>query len=290
MLSSVLASACARSARDAPAAVVRTQPGAERRVAEVVDAGEPGAAGLATVPAPELAALLGLHGVRGAIALLEGDAMSVRCSDVDTCRTRLVPASTFKIPNSMIGLETGVIVDAEFVIPWDGVKRSIEAWNRDHSLRSAIRDSVVPYYQELARRVGLPRMREWVQQLGYGNRQIGDVVDQFWLEGPLAISPLEQLEFLRRLAREELPISARTRSIVLEILVRGELDGGVLRGKTGWAAPGTPEEVGWFVGFLQTPRGFRYVAVALLDPPDSVDMQTLRPALAEAALRTVPVP
>jgi beta-lactamase class D len=197
----------------------------------------------------------------------------------------LTPASTFKIANSIIGLETGVIADAEFVLPWDGVNRSVDAWNHDHTLRTAIRDSAVWYYQELARRVGKPRMQAWLQQLAYGNQQVGEVVDRFWLVGRLAITPLEQLDFLRRLALAQLPISERTRGIVLDITRKGELDGKTLHGKTGWAYPGEASEVGWFVGFVDDPVNPRYVAVALEPVPKGVDMMTVRQAVGEEALR-----
>lgn len=235
--------------------------------------------------APALAAILSSHQLQGVIARVDGDATVVRCSDATACRKPLTPASTFKIPNSMIGLETGVIPDAEFVIPWDGVKRPIEAWNHDHSLRTALRDSAVWYYQELARRVGKERMQTWLDRLEYGNRQIGDRVDQFWLEGPLTVTPLQQVEFLRRLVLARLPISERTRAIVLDITKRGDFDGKILHGKTGWAHPGEPSEVGWFVGWVEDPARPRYVAVALGPVPQGVDMLTIRQAVAEEALR-----
>jgi beta-lactamase class D len=225
------------------------------------------------------------RGVDGVVVVLDRDAPEARCSHLDRCTRAYIPASTFKIPNSIIGLETGVIADADFVIPWDHVQRDIAAWNHDHTLRSAIRDSVVPYYQELARRVGPAAMQAWLDRLAYGNRQLGAVVDQFWLEGPLEVTPIEQVDFLRRLVRAELPIQERTRSILLEILVRGEIEGRTFRGKTGWAHPGRPDELGWFVGWTGDAEQARYVAVLVFHPPDGVDMASVRPAIAEAALR-----
>ncbi|HKP55125.1 MAG TPA: penicillin-binding transpeptidase domain-containing protein [Polyangiales bacterium] len=234
---------------------------------------------------PELGALLTRRGVSGAVALLDGDAPTALCNDVARCSEALTPASTFKIPNSVIGLETGVIADADFVIPWDGVTRRMTAWNRDHTLRTAIRDSVVPYYQELARRVGPARMREWLERLQYGNAQMGDHVDEFWLKGPLAITPLQQLEFLRKLVRARLPISARTRDIVLHITRLGELDGKPLHGKTGWSDPDGPTETGWFVGWIDDAQSPRYVAVAVVRPPRGIDLMPMRREIAEEALR-----
>jgi beta-lactamase class D len=234
---------------------------------------------------PKLTAILRSHQLQGVIARLDGDARAARCSDLARCKRALVPASTFKIPNSIIGLETGVIPDADFLIAWDGVDRGSADWNHDHTLRTAIRDSAVWYFQELARRVGTARMRAWLQRLGYGNMQTGEVVDRFWLDGPLAITPLEQVAFLRRLALAQLPISARTRSIALDITLRGAIDGKPFHGKSGWAHPHEPSEVGWFVGFVEDPTNPRYVAVALGPVPKGVDMMTIRQAIAEEALR-----
>jgi len=166
---------------------------------------------------------------------------------------RLSPCSTFKILNSLIGLETGVIKDADFVIPWDHVTRSRAAWNQDHTLRSAIEASVVPYYQELARRVGPERMARSVRAVHYGNEDLSGGIDRFWLDSSLQISADEQVAFLTRLYRNDLPFSRRSIEIVKEILPRLQGGGGaVLRGKTG---SGVDEErhrsLGWFVGYVE---------------------------------------
>src|SRR5260221_8767466 len=109
----------------------------------------------------------------------------------------MLPASTFKIPNSIIALETGVVTDPDKdVFKWDGVTRSIEAWNRDHTMRSAIAASAVPVYQEIARRIGQERMQKYVDLLEYRNRDIGGRIHQFWPTGQLPHAPDQQIEFL----------------------------------------------------------------------------------------------
>jgi beta-lactamase class D len=168
----------------------------------------------------------------------------------DLARTAFVPASTFKIPNTLIGLETGVIADEAFALPWDGVRREIEAWNRDQDLTSAMAESTVWYYQEVARRVGLERMREWVSRLGYGNAEIGSRVDAFWLEGPLAITPLEQVEFIERLTAGRLPVSARSTSILRRVVPTRAVGGATLHAKTGTFV-GDGESHAWLVGWVE---------------------------------------
>ena len=118
---------------------------------------------------------------------------------------RLLPASTFKILASLIGLETGVIPDENYVIKWDGTRYPIPSWNQDHTLKTAIQNSVVWYYQELARRVGREKMQYWVDVVNYGNKDISGEIDNFWLVGGLRISANEQVEILKRQYQEDLP-------------------------------------------------------------------------------------
>ena len=118
---------------------------------------------------------------------------------------RYVPASTYKIPNSLIGLATGAVSSVDEVLPYGGGPTYLPQWARDMPLREAIRISNVPVYKELARRIGMPCMREGLRRLDYGNMDAGSVIDAFWLDGPLKISALEQTRFLGRLAQGKLP-------------------------------------------------------------------------------------
>lgn len=166
--------------------------------------------------------------------------------------TAFLPASTFKIFNALVSLETGVIQDDVAVLTWDGIKREIPTWNRDTNLRQAFKDSTVWFYQILARKVGHERMQKFIDRVGYGNRQIGaaEQIDRFWLEGPLQITAKQEIEFLRRLERNDLPFSQRTLDLVKDIMIIERTPTYTLRGKTGWAARVTPN-IGWFVGYLE---------------------------------------
>ena len=165
-----------------------------------------------------------------------------------------LPASTFKVPNSLIALETGVVADPDKdVFKWDGVTRSIEAWNKDHTLRSAIAASVVPVYQEIARRIGAERMQKYVDMLDYGNHNIGGGIDQFWLTGDLRIDPVQQVDFLDRLRRGVLPVSKRSQELVRDILPVTKAGDATIRAKSGLlgAERGQPS-LGWMVGWAGT--------------------------------------
>ena len=207
-------------------------------------------------------------GTEGCFALydLKGDRY-LRYNE-ERCRRRFSPFSTFKIPNSLIGLETGVIKDAEFVIPWDRVKyppgnwttEPYKHWGQDHSLRTAIKYSVVWYYRELASRVGAARMEQWLEKFGYGNRDASGGIDHFWLDSSLRISPDEQVEFLKAFYQGRLPVSKRSSDIVKEIITLEQTDSYKLSGKTG-GGPLGERALGWFVGYLETKDNVYFFAL-----------------------------
>jgi beta-lactamase class D len=177
----------------------------------------------------------------------------VIASDKNRSGEAKLPASTFKIPNSLIALETGVVADPDKdVFKWDGVVRSIDAWNRDHTMRSAIAVSAVPVYQEIARRIGAERMQKYLDLLEYGNRDIGGGIDQFWLTGNLRIDPVQQVDFVDRLRRGVLPVSKRSQDLVHDILPVTKVGDSTIRAKSGLlgAEIGKPS-LGWMVGWVE---------------------------------------
>lgn len=183
---------------------------------------------------------------------------------------RFTPFSTFKIPNSLIGLETGVIRDAAFLIKWDEKKypRSGDTapftfWWRDHTLRSAFRNSVVWYYRELATRVGEQRMQELLTKFHYGNADISGGIDRFWLNSSLKISADEQVEFLKALYKEELPVSKRTYTIFKDIFVLEQTPNYKLSGKTGGGSLAEGRTLGWLVGYLETTDNVYFFATQI---------------------------
>jgi beta-lactamase class D len=167
------------------------------------------------------------------------------------CTQRFLPASTYKIPNSLIGLETGVIPDSDYVIKWDGTPQPIKAWERDHTLKSAIYYSVVPYFRELARRVGREKMQYWLNKLNYGNKAIGDKEDYFWLDNSLKISADEQVEFLKMFYYFKLPFSKRSLDIVRNILPQQDFKNAVLKYKTGTGSYSDGHFVAWLIGYIE---------------------------------------
>ena len=220
------------------------------------------------------------------------DARTGRTVTNDSTRAaaRYLPCSTFKIPNSLIALECGVVASVDTVIPWDGMERWNKAWNRDTAMRDALPRSTVWFYQELARHVGAERMQAWLQRLGYGNADIGGGIDRFWLDGALRISALEQIDFLRRFRDHQLPFRPEVQAAVLEILIADHRDGWVLRGKTGTALEGE-RGLGWYVGWVETPQGPVYFALNLdTDRAGALDSRPRREIAYEALIHLGALP
>jgi beta-lactamase class D len=203
------------------------------------------------------------HQTTGTFVLLDVQADEMWVHNLARARKGFLPASTFKIPNSLIALQLGAVEDVAEVLPWDGTTRSRKSLNRDHDMRSAIRYSVVWFYQEMARRIGFDRMTLWLAQLNYGNQDVSAGIDQFWLSGEFRISALEQTEFLRELAAHRLPFEAGIMDQVHDILLVDQGPGYRMFAKTGWAVAPDPD-IGWYVGWVDSQAG-RHVFVANLD-------------------------
>lgn len=203
-------------------------------------------------------------GMDACFVLADGD--DVVRFHAERAATRFTPASTFKIPNSLIALETGVADGPGFPLQRDPAQVPEqpwwpEAWKHDQVMRTAIRDSVVWYYQEIARRIGETRMQEWVDRFDYGNRDLSPAIDRFWLQGGLKISPDEEVRFLQRMLGGKLGVSERTTSTVRSMLLLEDGDGFRLYGKTGTASVTETRETGWLVGWVETAEGTRVYAL-----------------------------
>ncbi|SNS72671.1 bla regulator protein blaR1/beta-lactamase class D [Anaerovirgula multivorans] len=178
---------------------------------------------------------------------------------------RLSPCSTFKIPSALIGLETGVIEGKDYVYQWDGKTNWIDSWNKDHTLATAITNSVVWYFQRLAQNVGEDRMQKYLDKIDYGNNDISGGITKFWLGSSLKVSAREQVEFLINLYHDKLPFDKENMKIVREIIILESTDGYVFSGKTGTADKG----LGWFVGTIKKGDDIYYFATNIIGENDT---------------------
>ncbi|MFV2176259.1 penicillin-binding transpeptidase domain-containing protein [Actinomadura sp. LOL_016] len=189
-------------------------------------------------------------GLAGGFALVDVSRGRTTVVDRQRAEQRRMPASTFKIPHSLIALETGVVEDENEVVPYGGEPQRLPQWEQDQSMRDAIEISNVAVYRTIARRIGVDREKRWLERLGYGNREVDTVDRVFWRDGPLEISAVEQAVFMGRLAGRRLPASAEHQRTVSDMVKVEEKNGYALFGKSGWADAPRPQ-VGWWAGWVE---------------------------------------
>ena len=233
---------------------------------------------------PDLAEQFRSANVAGTFVVLDARTGEMTGYNEKRASTRFVPASTFKVANTLIGLTIGAVRDVEETVEYGGQPQPVKEWERDMSLREAIAMSNVAIYQTLARRIGLNRMARGVELLDYGNKSIGQAVDRFWLDGPLQISAVEQVGFLAKLANHRLPVSEAAQVQTQDILLRDKGEGVSLWAKSGWQ--NYPNEgVGWWVGWVNS-GGINYPFALNMDM-SSADMGPVREKLTRACLKSL---
>ena len=170
--------------------------------------------------------------------------------------TRFIPASTFKIPNTLISLEEGVIKDENEIIKWDGKIRSYDIWNKDQTLQSAIAFSCVWCYQKFAKEIGNDKYLDYLKKIHYGNEKTGLDISTFWLEGDIKISAFEQIDFLKRLYKNDLPFNQKNIDITKKILTVENTNNYVMKAKSGWSG-----KIGWYIGYVETKNDIWFFAL-----------------------------
>ncbi len=193
-----------------------------------------------------------------------------------------LPASTFKIVNSLIGLQTGKITSDSMVIPWDGVQRPIPAWNKDLNMQEAFRASAVPYYQEVARRIGKDTMQFWLDSLHYGSGKkdtlfkIRSAIDTFWLDNTVKVTPDENLGLVKKLYFNELPFFRLYQEKVKQAMLLESNANYRLGYKTGWAATQDAHALGWVVGWIEENNHPYFFVLNVESTDKDYDMSTVR--------------
>lgn len=201
------------------------------------------------------------------------------------------PASTFKIFNALVALGTGRIFSDTVVLKWDGKIRTgprgdtMTQWNKDMDMREAFEVSNVPFFQELARRIGRDTMQKMLDSLSYGNKKIGSAVDSFWLNNTLKITPDEQLGLVKKLYFRQLPLQNREQEIVKNLMVREQTDKYILAYKSGWGQTDQGNQLGWLVGWIEENRHPYFFVLNLESPDPKKDMVQARMNMLKAILK-----
>lgn len=191
------------------------------------------------------------HGVDGCFVLFDQAENKFFKYNPSLCDTGYIPASTFKIPHSLIALEEGAIKDTNEIIKWRGHEWPYDAWNQDQTLKTAMRHSCIWVYFSFAEQIGIDKYDAYVNQFNYGNKNLTGPPTRFWLEGLFKISAIEQIEFLRKFYNYDLPVSRNSIDIVKDLIVLEQTDRYKLSGKTGGGRLTDHEYIMWLVGYLE---------------------------------------
>ncbi|MFB5661131.1 class D beta-lactamase [Alteribacillus sp. HJP-4] len=182
--------------------------------------------------------------------------------DEKRAQQEFTPESTFKPVNALIGLQVEAVRDEYHIKEWDKVVRDFPIWNEDHTLGSAMKHSVVWYYQDMARHIGEERMQEWIDKIEYGNQDISGGIDRFWLDSSMQITPLQQADFMEALHKEKLPFDNDVMKTVKRMMLEEEGEGYTIYGKT--ATRLSDSGLGWYTGFIESGKR-TYVFVTNID-------------------------
>ncbi len=223
--------------------------------------------------------------VTGTFALFDNGQGSFTVYNLPRYRdSAYLPASTFKIVNSLIGLQTGRISGENMVIKWDGVVRNIPEWNKDLTMTEAFKVSAVPYYQEVAKKIGKDTMQQWLDSLHYGTQKITSRIDTFWLDNSLKVKPDEQLGLVKKLYFQQLPFDKRPQTIVKKVMLQENNANYQLSYKTGWGYKENGNSIGWVVGWIEENQ-HPYFFVLNIEGPHDMDMKTVRMSILKGALK-----
>ena len=181
---------------------------------------------------------------------LENDIWSIH--DIEHATLRVAPDSTYKIYDALFGLEEGVITPEDSFIAWNGKNYPFETWNSDQTLQSAMTSSVNWYFQAIDEQLASTNIRNYIQQIGYGNENVSGRLSTYWLESSLKISPVEQVKLLTKLQNNSLGFSSKNINAVKDAICLSSSDAGTFYGKTGTGRVDGQDVNGWFIGYIET--------------------------------------
>jgi beta-lactamase class D len=196
-------------------------------------------------------------------------------SDSLDAKKKLLPASTFKIINLLIALETDVIRNENEVVKWVGkTDTTLYGYRpeiyRDMTVKEAFQLSAGWVFIELAKKIGKERYLRYLKLCQYGNLKLPEKETDFWNFGTFAISPINQVEFLIKVYEGKLPFSKRNIAILKEVMVSEQTDQYQLRAKTGWTRV-DGKDIGWWVGYVERKDNAYFFATRIVKERKTVN-------------------
>jgi len=223
--------------------------------------------------------------IEGSISIYDLKNQTWKHSDESRAKEGSLPASTFKIIHTMIGLEEQVIDGIHDTIRWDGKDKmfknyKITNWNQDTDLAMAFKNSTVWYYEEIAKQIKKRKYCRYLRKSKYSDKNLSSPREyDFWNFGALKVSPIEQIELLIKLYSEELPFSIAHQRLTKELMLENVADDYIIRSKTGWSYD--TQDVGWYVGYIELSENVVFFATRIEKPltEEKVDFSKLRKSI-----------
>ncbi len=225
----------------------------------------------------ELENLFKKYEVKGSLVIESLSTKKIDIYNDERAKTLFSPASTFKIPNTLIALNEG-IVNKDSLIIWDKKLRDFDSWNKDQTLQSAFKNSCVWCYKEFASKITTKKYKEYLKELDYGNKTIGDDITDFWLDESLKITAYGQIKFLKRLYTNDLPFKIEDINLLKDLMIDEKNEDYIIRAKTGWEG-----KYGWYVGYVETKTDVWFFALNI--DTNSKDDLAKRKAITLEALK-----
>ncbi|WP_425447958.1 BlaR1 family beta-lactam sensor/signal transducer [Dethiothermospora halolimnae] len=200
-------------------------------------------------------------GYDGSFVMLDKRENKYRVYNKIKSEKRVSPCSTFKIIISLIGLEYDIINDKDNKLEWNGYKYPIKPWNQDHTLLTAMKYSVNWYFERVSGDIGKKIMKDNIDIMGYGNKDISGGIREFWAQSSLKISPIEQIDILKKIYNYKVPISPENIDIVKETLKISDDGETILSGKTGSGTMNNKNVNGWFIGYVEKNNNVYFFAL-----------------------------
>lgn len=229
------------------------------------------------------------EGVEGSFGIFDNGKGTFKVYNLKRFRdSTYLPASTFKIINALVGLETGKITDTDMVIPWNGIVHPIENWNQDVTMKQAFQFSSAPWFQEIARRIGKDTLQHYLDTLGYASknqRAVIQQVDTFWLDNSVKITADEQLGLVKSLYFDQLPFQPRSQRLVRDIMLQEDNSNYILAYKTGWGKTEAGNDLAWAVGWIEENRHPYFFALNLESKQPEADIPAVRKRILMAILK-----
>jgi beta-lactamase class D len=210
--------------------------------------------------------------VDGCFAMMDNITGQVTVYNLKEDTQRITPGSSFEIVSTLIGLETGKILDENAVIKWDGIKRAENNWNQDLTLEEAFKAAAIPYFQQLAVSIGEDTLKYWIDSLHYGNMNISGPIDTFWLNSTLKISPDEQLGLMEALYFDKLPFQKRSQGIVRDIMLRENNNLYKYSYHLGWGLDEENNKIGWQEGWIEENRHVYFFVTMIKSGNQNLDI------------------